>query len=110
VEHARQACCLCGVADGDLGAIDRLLRVLDRRDKYCAIEGADGPCDENARERLLTKLNAMADRIRQARETGGVDTERGDGPPSAETGLDAPDGIDFAEQSSTSSRRMLDRA
>ena len=29
-----------GVADGDLAAIDRLLRVLDRLDKYCAVEGA----------------------------------------------------------------------
>lgn len=52
-----------GVADGDLSAIDRLLRVLERLDKYSAVEGANGTYDENARERLLTKLNAMAQRM-----------------------------------------------
>jgi hypothetical protein len=56
------------VADGDLAAIDRLLRVLDRLDKYSVVEGADRPYDENARERLLTKLNAMSERMIAARE------------------------------------------
>ena len=57
-----------GVADGELSAIDRLLRVLDRLDKYSAVEGAEPSYDEGARERLLTKLNAMAERMRQDRE------------------------------------------
>ena len=51
------------VGDGELGAIDRLIKVLDRLDKYSAVEGANGTYDENARERLLTKLNAMAQRM-----------------------------------------------
>lgn len=57
-----------GVADGDLHAIDRLLRVLDRIDKYGAVAEAPRPYDDNARERLLTKLNQMAERIKAARE------------------------------------------
>jgi hypothetical protein len=56
-----------GVADGELRAIDRLLRVLDRLDKYGAVAEAPQPYDENARERLLTKLNQMAERIKRAR-------------------------------------------
>ena len=31
------------VADGDLAAIDRLLRVLDRLDRYAAVDGAARP-------------------------------------------------------------------
>jgi hypothetical protein len=57
-----------GVADGDLRAIDRLLRVLDRLDRYSAVEGAASNYDEGARERLLAKLNTMAERMRAARE------------------------------------------
>jgi hypothetical protein len=55
------------VADGELRAIDRLLRVLDRLDKYGAVAEAPQPYDENARERLLTRLNRMAERIKAAR-------------------------------------------
>jgi len=57
-----------GVADGDLRAIDRLLRVLDRLDRYNAGQRAASSYDEGARERLLAKLNAMAERMRAARE------------------------------------------
>ena len=57
-----------GVDDGDLRAIDRLIRVLDRLDKYGAVAEAPRPYDENARERLLTKLNQMAERMKAARE------------------------------------------
>lgn len=56
-----------GVADGDLRAIDRLLKVLDRLDKYGAVADAPQPYDENARERLLTKLGRMVERIKSAR-------------------------------------------
>jgi hypothetical protein len=51
-----------------LRAIDRLPRLLDRLDKHNAVEGAASSYDEGARERLLTKLNAMAERILTARE------------------------------------------
>jgi len=56
-----------GVADGELRAIDRLLRVLDRLDKYGAVAEAPEPYEGSARERLLTKLNQMAERMKAAR-------------------------------------------
>ncbi len=62
-----------GVADGDLRAVDRLLRVLDRLDRYNAVEGVASSYDAGARERLLTKLNSLAERIRAAREPKGAD-------------------------------------
>ncbi len=65
-----------GVADGELRAIDRLLRVLDRLDKYGAVAEAPQPYDENARERLLTKLNQMAERVKAARRA----PDAGEGP------------------------------
>jgi hypothetical protein len=37
-----------GGADGDLRAIDRLLKALERLDQYGAVAGADTPYDENA--------------------------------------------------------------
>ncbi len=66
-----------GVADGELRAIDRLLRVLDRLDIYGAVAEAPQPYDENTRERLLTKLNQMAERIKRAR----TEPDAGDEPP-----------------------------
>jgi hypothetical protein len=80
-----------GVADGDLSAIERLLKVLDRLDKYSAVTGADAPYDENARERLLTKLNTMAERMRQERERQQARGEAaaGEDPPSRDSALDA---------------------
>ncbi|MGO4870033.1 MAG: hypothetical protein ACLPGW_05410 [Roseiarcus sp.] len=86
-----------GVAAGELSAIDRLSRVPDRLDKYSAVDGAEGTYDEGARERLLTKLDAMAERMLRAREAGIVGPDGGAVPPKAEAGLDAPDGVDFAE-------------
>ncbi len=56
-----------GVADGELRAIDRLIRVLDRLDRYGAVAEAPEPYEGSARERLLTKLNQMAERIKQER-------------------------------------------
>ena len=87
-----------GVADGELSATDRLLRVLDRLDKYSAIEDAGAPYDENARERLLTKLNSMAKRMLAAREknvtagSGARDNEAGrhENSPNDDAVLDAP--------------------
>ena len=88
------------VVDGDMRAIDRLLRVLDRLDKYNVVEGADRPYDENARERLLTKLNAMSERMIAARERKegdeaapvgeDDDAAAGEYSPKGDAALDAP--------------------
>ncbi|MFZ1964921.1 MAG: helix-turn-helix domain-containing protein [Roseiarcus sp.] len=87
-----------GVADGDLRAIDRLLKVLDRLDKYSAVEAAGAPYDENARERLLAKLNSMAERIRQERERKQAlgEAAASAGSPSGEEALDAPQPLENA--------------
>jgi len=52
-----------GVADGDLRAIDRLLKVLARLDRYEAVVGAPKPYDENIRAKLLARLNRMSEAI-----------------------------------------------
>jgi hypothetical protein len=54
------------IEDGDLAAVDRMLKILDRLDRYHGFTRASpsGPAyDETARERLLAKLNAMAARM-----------------------------------------------
>ncbi|HEY1941460.1 MAG TPA: helix-turn-helix domain-containing protein [Roseiarcus sp.] len=84
------------VADGDLAAIDRLLRVLDRLDKYSAIEDASQPYDENARERLLTKLNTMAERMLRARQAGTVGADGRAPSTSEESRLDEANSVDSA--------------
>jgi hypothetical protein len=52
--------------EGDLGAIDKLLRVLDRLDRYHAF-GKRTPAvrvyDDDARQRLIAKLNKSALRL-----------------------------------------------
>lgn len=76
-----------GVAEGDQTAIVALIRVLDRLDKYQTAGGAaEASYDEGARERLLTKLNTMAERMKRARETG-----------LARQGAAAPDGAAGSE-------------
>jgi hypothetical protein len=77
------------VADGDLAAVDRLLRVLDRLDRYAAVDGADQAYDEGARERLLTKLNTMAERIKANREAQSRALPGEDDSTSCEPALDA---------------------
>jgi hypothetical protein len=58
---------------GDLPAIDRMLKILDRLDRYHGFTrltpAASASYDEGARERLLTKLNTMAARMIAARKT-----------------------------------------
>jgi hypothetical protein len=52
--------------EGDLRAIDKLLRVLDRLDRYHGFGKRivpSGGYDENARQRLLDKLNRAAARL-----------------------------------------------
>jgi hypothetical protein len=57
---------------GDPPAIDRALKILDRLDRYHGLgklaPATDAP-DEGGRERLLAKLNAMAERMIAARKT-----------------------------------------
>src|SRR5208337_1122972 len=82
-----------GVADGDLRAIDRLLRVLDRLDRYNAVEGVASSYDEGARERLLTKLNTMAERMLAARARAEADVAAPEGEDDdAQAGENSPNG------------------
>ena len=98
------------VAGGDLSAIDRLLRVLDRLDKYSAVEGAAAGENAGGRERLLAKLNAMAERMIAARQSGLVDAEGRPRPRGAEATLDAADSPDFVEEPAAPSSAGLDVA
>ena len=52
-----------GVANGKLSAIPQLLRVLERLDKYDAVADAAPAYDDNAREKLLAKLDRVAARL-----------------------------------------------
>jgi hypothetical protein len=56
---------------GDVAAIDRMLKILDRLDRYHGFSRlTPSPIrqHEGARERLLTKLNTMAERMIAARK------------------------------------------
>lgn len=57
---------------GELPAIDRVLKILDRLDRYHGfgkLTAAKVEADDGGRERLLTKLNAMAARMIAARKS-----------------------------------------
>ena len=94
------------VADGELSAIDRLLRVLDRLDRYVAVDAAGAADHEGGRERLLAKLNSMAENIIRHRELHGDSPQGEADPPDADDGpgavdstiaeaaLDAPQAVD----------------
>jgi len=59
-------------AAGETAAIDRVLKIFDRLDRYhgfSRLTPAIDPPHEGGRERLLAKLNAMAERMIAARET-----------------------------------------
>ena len=85
------------VADGELSAIDRLLRAPGRLEKYAAIDGADPAYDEDARERLLAKLNAMAENIKRRRELHGEAAPGETDSTEAEAALDATHSPDFVD-------------
>ena len=54
------------VGGGELAAIDRALRIIDRLDRYHGFQRASPalePYGEEERERLLDKLNAVAARL-----------------------------------------------
>ena len=89
------------VADGELSAIDRLLRVLDRLDRYAALDGAGSASyAASGRERLLAKLNRMAENIKRHREL------HGDAPPGE---ADSPDADDWPDaDDSTTAEAALD--
>ena len=80
------------VAKGELAAIAPLLRVLERLDKYqgAGASPAYAAYEEGGRERLLAKLNAMAQRIRAHRSAAPADG-------SAQGGV-AADGADAASE------------
>jgi hypothetical protein len=98
------------VAEGDLSAIDRLLRVLDRLDRYSAVEGAATSEDAGGRERLLAKLNAMAERMIAARRSGLVAADGRPRPRDGEAALDATDSPDFVDDPDAPSSAGLDGA
>jgi hypothetical protein len=98
------------VAGGDLSAIDRLLRVLDRLDRYCAVEGAATSEDAGGREKLLAKLDAMAERMIAARRSGLVDADGRPRPGDSEAALDATDSPDFVGDPAAPSSAGLDVA
>ncbi|GEM_PF-2695492 len=56
--------------DGELGAVDRVLKVLDRLDRYRGYSPAVAPgeAEEDARERILRKLSEVDARRAAAEE------------------------------------------
>ena len=59
-------------AAGETAAIDRVLKIIDRLDRYHGfnkLAPANDAPHEGGRERLLAKLNAMAERMIAARKT-----------------------------------------
>ena len=100
------------VAEGNLAAIDRLLRVLDRLDRYSAVDGAaqNEDEDEDTRGKLLAKLNAMAERMIAARPPGLVDADGRPYPPAGEATLDEAEGLDFIDEPAAPSSAGLDAA
>ena len=71
------------VAAGDLRAVDRLLRVLDRLDKYQTVAAAmgDAPGDNRGYEELLAKLGRMAARRDAAAATRNAPSAEGEPAP-----------------------------
>ena len=91
-------------------AIDRLLRVLDRLDRYSAVEGAATSEYAGSREKLLAKLNTMAERMIAARKSGLVDADGRPCPPDGAADLDATDSLDSVDDPAAPSSAGLDVA
>jgi hypothetical protein len=81
------------VGEGEVSAIAPLLRVLERLDKYQGAGAAVGPSDyeQGGRERLLNKLNFMAERMLQEKEA----KAQAAGRPPADSDDDGDDGAAF---------------
>jgi hypothetical protein len=86
------------VAAGDLRAVDRLLRVLDRLDKYQGVAAAmgDAPGDNRSYEELLAKLGRMAARRKEATAAGNAPSGAGQRPPGAPPAADDWGEVDSA--------------
>jgi hypothetical protein len=50
-----------GIASGDLAAISPYLKALDRLDRYQTVAGAEQTYDDEARKKLMEKINRMAE-------------------------------------------------
>jgi DNA-binding CsgD family transcriptional regulator len=50
-----------GVASGDIRAIMPYLKVIDRLDRYQAVAGAEQVYDDDARKKLMDRINRMAE-------------------------------------------------
>lgn len=98
------------VADGDLAAIDRLLRVLDRLDRYTAVEGAETSEYAGSREKLLAKLNNMAERMIAARPSSPAGDDGQPRQGAAEAALDAAHSADCIDEPAAPASAGLDVA
>jgi hypothetical protein len=52
-----------GIASGDLSAISPYLKALDRLDRYQTVASANQAYDDEARKKLLDKINRLADNL-----------------------------------------------
>jgi hypothetical protein len=52
-----------GIASGDLAAISPYLKALDRLDRYQSVAGAEQVYDDEARKKLMEKINRMAENL-----------------------------------------------
>ena len=84
--------------------------MLDRLDRYSAVEGAVTSEYAGSREKLLSKLNSMAERMIAARRSGLVDADGRPCPGDGETALDATDSPDFVDDLAAPSSAGLDVA
>ena len=59
-----------GIASGDLAAISPYLKALDRLDRYQTVAGAEQVYDDEARKKLMEKINRMAENSASTRTCG----------------------------------------
>ena len=52
-----------GIAGGDISAITPYLKALDRLDRYRAVASANQVCDDEARKKLMDKVNRLAENL-----------------------------------------------
>ena len=100
-----------GIASGDLAAISPYLKALDRLDRYQTVAGAEQAYDDEARKKLMEKINRMAENfgIDEVRWNAvGEHLERTQGLPpegwgeSGGLGADAADSSDVMGEASAS--------
>jgi hypothetical protein len=82
------------IIGGDVTAIAPLLKVLDRLDRYQKTAIANHVYDEDARQKLLDKINRIADRLRdeKAAKTGEAEDNAEDVSGGQSAGAGAGDG------------------